>query len=109
MERKEGGWARATGGRQRGVSVGTARLDGGQPATAHLVEVGLCKRLFFPDEERCNDGDEEAVPEVTEHDREQEREGDDAEGGRVDLAVVANTVCVDDDLQHGRGKGRRKR
>mmetsp|Transcript_36940 Transcript_36940/g.113333 ORF Transcript_36940/g.113333 Transcript_36940/m.113333 type:complete len:627 (+) Transcript_36940:721-2601(+) len=47
-------------------------------------------------------GDHRAVADVAKHDAEEEGEGDDSEGGRVDLAVPGHAVRVDD-LLEGRG------
>ena len=49
----------------------------------------------FPDSEQ---EDDEAVAGISEHDPEEEGEGDDGEDGRVDLLVAGHAVVVDQDL-----------
>ena len=65
---------------------------------AHRLEVLLAR-----DEVGGEEGHEQAVAYVAEHDAEEEGEGDDDEGGRVDLAIPRDAVGVDDRLE-GRGE-----
>lgn len=67
----------------------------------YLVEL-LRHEFFFLNEQVDRKGEqEEAVPDVTEHDREQEGEGHHAEHDGVDFTVARNAVRVDNVLVDG--------
>jgi len=64
----------------------------------HLI-FDLGQLLFFDDEVQGEQGDDEAVTSITEHDGEQERERGDGEQSWIDLAVVGHSVSVDQHLE----------
>ena len=72
-----------------------------------LTAVVLGELLLVNDKQKGGQEHQEAVPDVSKHDGKQEREGDDGEGGGVNLAIGPNTVRINDGLQRKRGKVRR--
>ena len=61
----------------------------------------ICARplAFVVDHPQCREEDDRPVSNVTEHDREQEREGDHGKEARVDLLVRRDTVRIHDCLE----------
>jgi hypothetical protein len=53
----------------------------------HLISRSLLELLLQQDQSRRRERHEDTVSDITEHDREQERERDDGEQSRVDLLV----------------------
>jgi len=65
----------------------------------HLSSIVLGELLFVHAEKGGGQGHEDAMTEVAEHDGEEEGEGDDGEGCGIDLAVLAHTVGVNNNLE----------
>mmetsp|Transcript_48012 Transcript_48012/g.155407 ORF Transcript_48012/g.155407 Transcript_48012/m.155407 type:complete len:647 (+) Transcript_48012:199-2139(+) len=73
----------------------------------HVAQVLALPLLLLGDEPVAEAGEEQAVPEVAEHDAEEVREEDAAKGARVHLAVPRRAVGVDERLEAaGEGVGR---
>lgn len=64
-----------------------------------LPKVCTRKLPLVQDHENAGDEDDDTVANISEHDREQEREGDDGKETRVDLLVRSDTVAVHDSLE----------
>lgn len=70
-----------------------------EEGTYDLSKVRLCPLLLPQDHPESCQEDDTTVTNVTEHDREQEGEGDDSKETGVDLLVGGNTVTVHDGLE----------
>lgn len=64
-----------------------------------FVLLATLQRLLIVDHGGCSEGHDGTVSEITEHDSEQEREGDDGRKTRVDFGVLGSAVGVNDGLE----------
>ena len=70
-----------------------------QDGTSYLSKILFCQLTFGHDHVQRKEQNNKTVPNVTEHDGEQEWESDDCEQSRVDFLVTCNTVTVHDRLE----------
>ena len=82
------------------------RKINGEPAsslkvgtTTHLAQILFRPCSFSNNHEQSGEKDNETMSNVTEHDREQERERDHSEESRVDLLIRRDTVAVHNVLE----------
>ena len=64
-----------------------------------LAEIGACPLALVEDHIQCREKDDRPVSNVAEHDREQERKGDDGKEAWVDLLVRSDAIRVHDRLE----------
>ena len=72
----------------------------------NFAAVEFDELLLVIDQQECREEHQEAVANVSKHDRKQEREGDDGEGRGVNLAIGSNTVRINDSLEREKGVAR---
>ena len=67
--------------------------------TEKLILLSALQGLLPVDHGGCGESHDGTVTKITEHDGEQEREGDDGRQTRVDFGVLGSTICVNDGLE----------